>query len=163
MRELLFRGKAINRDPNVGFRTDYENGDWVFGLLSEFNDYGAKMTNEHGVSGIVIDPATIGQYSGEHDKRNKMIFDGDLLKDDNGFIYQVVFENGGFCLVAVSDYNIPYDTLPRDQDLDEFQGETADNVVSISALKWNDTEWYYCFEVIGNIYDNPELLEGENG
>lgn len=46
MREHLYRGKAINRDPNRTYRTEYKNGDWVFGLLSKLDKYGAEMTNE---------------------------------------------------------------------------------------------------------------------
>ena len=160
MRELLYRAKAINRDPNRNYRTDYKNGDWVFGLVSKLDKYAAEMTNEDGVSGIDIDRDTICEYSGEHDKRYKRIFEGDMLKDKNGFIYQVVFGNGAFSLVAVTDFNIPYDTLPRDTELDDFEGNLADNIVSIFALKWNDQEWQSSFEIIGNIYDNPGLLRG---
>ncbi len=160
MRELLYRAKAINRIEGFNYRTDYKNGDWVVGLISKLDKYSASMTNEDGVSGIDIDRDTICEYSGEHDKRFKRIFEGDVLRDDNGFIYQVVFENGAFCLVAVTDYNIPYDTLPREHNLDEFMGELADNIVSIFALKWNNLDWQNSFEIIGNIYDNPEWLGG---
>ncbi len=159
MREILYRGKAINRDPNSAYRTDYKNGDWVFGLLSKFDKYGAEMTNEDGVSGIDVDPETVGEYTGERDKRNKRIFEDDLVRDDNGFVYRVVVENGTFCLVAVTEFNIPYETLPQDPDLDEFEGNLADNIVSIFALKWNNADWHNSFEIIGNIHDNPELLK----
>ena len=33
-REILFRGKAINRDEGY-HRTEYKNGDWVYGLLTQ--------------------------------------------------------------------------------------------------------------------------------
>lgn len=56
MREHLYRGKAINRDPNRTYRTEYKNGDWVFGLLSKLDKYGAEMTNEDGVTRIDVDP-----------------------------------------------------------------------------------------------------------
>ena len=37
MREILFRGKAINR--NRGYhRTKYKNGEWVYGLLTRLYD-----------------------------------------------------------------------------------------------------------------------------
>ena len=51
MREILFRAKAINRDPNREYRTSYKNGDWVYGLIAEpYNaKYGlsAEMRNEN--------------------------------------------------------------------------------------------------------------------
>lgn len=37
MREILFRGKAINRDKGY-HRTEYKNGDWVYGLLTRHYD-----------------------------------------------------------------------------------------------------------------------------
>lgn len=158
MREKLFRGKRkdngkwVESDCIMQFDKDIINGR---------GERTIKLWDKEGWT--YIDKNTFGEFTGEHDKRYKRIFEGDFLKDDNGFIYQVIFENGGFCLVAVSDFDIPYDTLPKDGDLDEFQGEMADNVVPISSLKWNDTEWNGCFVIIGNIHDNPELLEVNNG
>ena len=72
MREILFRGKAINRDPNYEYRTSYKNGDWVYGLVSKLHDerydFPAEMTNEIGVSGIDVDYRTIGEWTGMTDK-----------------------------------------------------------------------------------------------
>lgn len=40
MREILFRAKAINRDSidSRCRRTDYKNGDWVYGLITKLHD-----------------------------------------------------------------------------------------------------------------------------
>ena len=38
MKPILFRGKAINRDPNYEYRTSYKNGDWVYGLVYKLHD-----------------------------------------------------------------------------------------------------------------------------
>lgn len=35
MREILFRAKAINRDTDREYRTNYKNGDWVYGLITK--------------------------------------------------------------------------------------------------------------------------------
>lgn len=37
MREILFRGKAINRDKGY-HRTEYKNGEWVYGLVTKLYD-----------------------------------------------------------------------------------------------------------------------------
>ena len=142
MREILFRAKAINRDPAGGYRTHYKNGDWVYGLLSKvyddrFDDMPAEFTNEDGISGIDVDLNTIGQYTGINDAQGNKIFEGDILKCVSKLDYAymvVIFEDGEFRLVKCEDYQT-----------------------------YTTGQGYYmvrCFhkEVIGNIFDNKEYI-----
>ena len=135
MREILFRGKAINRDEGY-HRTKYKNGDWVYGLITRlyderFEDLPAEMTNTSGISGIEIDYKTIGQYTGLTDKNGKKIFEGDILRDDDS-------EENGVVLFFEGEYCVSFDN--------EFTYGFADIACS-------------CY-VNGNIHDNPELLKG---
>ena len=135
MREILFRGKATNRDPDYCFRTDYENGDWVYGLLTETENYMgfAEMTNTDGVSRIDVDKNTIGQYTGLIDKNGNQIFEGDIVEyardEEIGLI--AYHENEAMFVVE-------FDTWLTD--FDHMYGENL--------------------EILGNIHDNPELLKG---
>ena len=136
MREILFRGKAINRDRGY-HRTNYKNGDWVYGLITRlyderFENLPAEMS-DFGASGIEIDYKTIGQYAGLTDKNGKKIFEGDIVK-----LHLIDYTEMG-----VIKYN---DIMCR------FMFFTKDG--SYSFDNTND------FEVIGNIHDNPELLKG---
>lgn len=136
MREILFRGKATNRDPNRSYRTKYKNGDWVYGLLTDVENYAgfSEMTNINGVSGIEVDKNTVGQFTGLTDKNGEKIFEGDIVDilTENEEIGVVKWDDGGFIVSA-----------------DGFCVDFQHNI--------NGTD----VEIIGNIHDNPELLGGD--
>lgn len=73
------------------------------------------------------------QYTGLKDKNGVEIYEGDIVKIQ-GYIYEVIFERGCFML-----YGIPHN---------DINGEKLIIVRFIDSM-----------EVIGNIYENPELLE----
>lgn len=88
--------------------------------------------------GEYVDPQTVGQYTGLEDKNGKKIFEGDIVHctarlDESNCL--VIFEEGEFRLVP------------------ERLFKTYVTGGGYHALR--------CFEkeVIGNIHDNPELLE----
>lgn len=138
-REILFRGKAANRIKGFEYRTKYKNGDWVYGLLTDCENYAgfAEMTNTNGVSGIEVDKETVGQYTGLTDKNGTKIFEGDIIKDtDYGCLHLIKY---------FGDENYPaFDCEPSVQFCD---------CNGLSHLACNNV-----LEVIGNIHDNPELL-----
>lgn len=83
MREILFRARCIN------------NGQWVYGY------YSCDSGKYHFIKSIDdyldyrIDPYTLGQFTGLHDKNGKKIFEGDILKYYKAIIY-VTFSLGEF-------------------------------------------------------------------
>ena len=154
MREILFKAKAINRDG--GFRrTSYKNGDWVYGLVTRLYDdrfpkLPAEMANTNGVIGIEIDYKTISQFTGLTDKNGKKIFEGDILKTHYAnarkceFVEVVVFHNGRFCAEGNIGSN----------------GRSWANLWDgVHHIPQDKTVYMDSMEVIGNIHDNPELLE----
>lgn len=165
MREILFRGKAINREQGY-HKTSYSNGDWVYGLVEkpfyeEFPNLPAEMRNTDGISGIEVDYETIGEYTGLTDKNGVKIFEGDIIKEDCGYEYQigvVAFGNGyydsGVC--PFRGWFIDKFTLVReDEENDEDNFVFACNAHNSLLLIADE------FEVIGNIYDNKDLLKEE--
>ena len=148
MREILFRAKAINRDGGY-HRTNYKNGDWVYGLISRlyderFNFFPAEMTNEDGISGIEIDHNTIGQYTGLTDKNAKKIFEGDIVRTLAPCSIDKYIKG----VVVFGEYSTSYQ---------------SSNVGYYVNWSLNKNLAIYCkindIEIIGNIHDNPELLE----
>lgn len=122
-----------------GKRTD--NEEWEYGDLW-CNPYGKRVVcivspiNDQGTTGgNEVDPETVGQFTGLTDKNGLKIFEGDIVKYGDT-IHQVVFEQRMGTAYFGLVYS-PIETLPfgHYQDLKQI-------------------------EVIGNIYDNPELLKG---
>ena len=152
MRELLFRGKRV------------DNGEWVEGqtvvvIHQDDNDlifmpqHGEDVKadpmegNDRALTSIYgnyyqILPQTVEQYTGLTDKNGKKIFEGDIVEypiESGGYkeenIHEVVFENRhGTAYFGIKLRNI------------ETWG--FDMLVPSKLMK-----------VIGNIHDNPELLE----
>ena len=143
MREILFRGKrTINRDWVYG---DFVHGnerkslrDSIFVYDSEtqsFNDY-------------EINPSTLGQYTGLTDKNGKRIFEGDILH-----IAKIADGLGGYYQPPL-DY--PVNVVVK-WDLCAWMWETL--CADKRYITFPDAWCHYECEVIGNITDNPELME----
>lgn len=131
MREIKFRAKRIDLN------------DWMYGYLREifgrnkrtFFISPARKFESDGYTDIeedYVQDETICQFTGLHDKNGKEIYDFDILKDDYGRIYNVEYYecNAAFMMVC---HNVS------------------------DYIGYYDIE--KCFEVIGNKFDNPELLE----
>ena len=130
MREILFRGKRM------------DNGEWAYGYYVHIGPVScqrAYIIPEYASSLYVIevDPSAVGQYTGLNDKHGKRIFEGDVAKvlqgKDKDIVY-VGFENGAFML------------YPK-----------TGNIYERTLWEYWYNDWDV--EVIGNITDNPELLE----
>lgn len=132
MREIGFRGKSILLKEFVyGFILQYEAGTFI----------------TDGMTLSQIDPETAGQYTGFTDKNGTKIFEGDIVKDEFGRIMKVIFL--------------------------ECWGKYQFTLVKATGERWTNnfiradlTDWFVGVcpdalpEIIGNIYDNPELLGG---
>lgn len=135
-REILFRAKHIHAmDSN-----EHLNGTWVHGYLSD-KDYIYDKSLE---GEFLVDEDTICQYSGRTDKNKKKIFEGDVVKDSAGVCGVVKFG------LYTAGFSIP-DTNQG------FYIEFPEESLYRKELGY----WENKVIVIGNIYDNPELLEEE--
>ena len=149
MREIKFRGK----------RTD--NGVWIYGsshneAVEYETQYFKDGANNHQLSmglrpvievdddsdcerllNYAVIPETVGQYAGLKDKNSKEIYEGDILRKGDCFIGYVKY-------CAPSFYRVPLDKWS----IDHGVGETVVNCGT-----------FVTSEIIGNIHDNPELLQ----
>ncbi len=165
MREHLYRGKRV------------DNGEWVYGdLIKDYlsgqyfiHPYGdsANESDKVGEEGCLrffsfeVIPETICEYTGLTDKNGNKIFEGDIVEYNDEecfypeeftrFIGEIVFESGAFGVGSHKNLPIALENWCNN-----------DNYVSLWELYWN-LNCTQCelsmLEVIGNIYDRPELLE----
>lgn len=146
MREILFRGKRLDngewmesgsivRCSDDGVVWDYYlgTGKPATHEIDEHKNIVASVTYAECLFAL-IDPETVGQYTGLRDKNGKKIFEGDILECSYGIRY-IIFEKGSFCAKKF-------------------------NSTLCAAMKSLVDELKHNYEVIGNIHDNPEFLKG---
>ena len=157
MREILFRGKRTDNGEWVeGWYEMYPFGRWPV-KTSIIPLEGAKAGHyEH----VEVDSSTVVQYTGMIDKNGVNIFEGDIV-DLFGMKGNVVQECGAFGIAFMKtiDYDLLESKIPFNNSANFCFN---DNFISFWEVFWNyeqDDNPLYEVEVIGNIHDNPELLE----
>ena len=132
MREYEFRGK----EKTIG---------WVYGSLLYFgaNEYAIHLRNAEG--SLIVDPETVGRLIGKKDIKNTPIYEGDIFKfkfmeEPNKPIELI----GSF---AWNDEDLRYE-------IDIYSNEYPEYI----CLYYIGNGQMYDFEIIGNIFDNAELL-----
>ena len=131
MREIKFRGKCL------------DNGEWVYGDLHIRTPF-PHIHSEIDYSKVNIDPHTVGQFTGLHDKDGKEIYEGDVVTQTWGsphFVNGVLYD----CYGRIGDIRYECDLIGV---------HTKNGMYRIVGCGLSNT-------VIGNIHDNPELLETE--
>lgn len=142
-REILFRAKHVHAmDSN-----EHLNGTWVHGYLSDRNYiYDKSLEGE-----FLVDENTICQYTGLTDKNGKKIFEGDILR---GFQYPFCYDGEYNYYEEIIFANCSFMTYTHKNPSSCVRGISDGNTELMEC--WVSEDW----EVIGNIYDNPELLGG---
>ena len=136
MREILFRGKPLGD----------LHGKFIYGSLGVLNTdlcaiYHCFEFKDDEMELVYIN--TVGQYTGLTDKNGKKIFEGDIIKQINSYDK---LEMTGFVRFSKSSQFVISHTYT------EKENRYKRGMKKAFAIKTN------C-EIIGNIYDNPELLE----
>ena len=137
MREILFKAKRK------------DNGEWVEGYYLKTRLGGDidpsdvifvpfKINKGEDWGFIKVDPKTICQYIGLKDKNRNMIWENDIVKDEEACLF-------GTVIWLQDDY--------------DYMGWFLDDENLVEPEMMKETMWRDC-EVLGNIFDNPELLGG---
>lgn len=142
MREILFKGKRIDNDEWVAGLPSYD----MNGNLEEMEVYRGFCYCDT----FEVDPETVCQYTGLTDKNGRKIFEGDIItyqhdnddcpfpnKDTKRRVGRVYFQEFRSCFAVA-------------------EGRNGSDMINQDLFKYvqNGNR----VEVIGNIFDNPELL-----
>lgn len=142
MREILFRGQTRRKGQKVRLDGTPVDSNWVegYGVCMGKGDFSVIYSGDH-VEKYAVYTDTVGQFTGLTDKNGKRIFEGDIVK-------------APFCGRKLHIFTVQYLC-------DGFYAVPADH---------DDTRlWKYRMEcehqnmrIIGNIHDDPELMEVEH-
>ena len=159
MREILFRGKRAN------------NGEWEYGDLW-CNPYGKRVVcivspiNDQGTTGgNEVDPDTVGQYTGLTDKNGRKIFEGDIVLTQDYYDKPYAKNRKSKKHIGIVEYKIGSSSGFYNKETGKWDAHKeweAEWIVKVKHYgKFRHCIWgdFFDCEVIGNIYDNPELLE----
>lgn len=102
---------------------------WIYGYLADEDHINSPELEGE----FLVDKDTVGQYTGRKDKKSKEIYEYDIVKSDDGKIGQVQWleEHAAFMIWCVTDNKVYF-------------------------LYDND---FSKLEVIGNVYENSDLLK----
>lgn len=164
MREILFRGKRK------------DNGDWAYGYIV-IKPYGSFIEKVEQIQArdnfyheyYPVIPETVCQFTGLYDKNGRKIFEGDIILYHHKVKKLVPCEDATqeeilhYGLDPESGFGLAY----RPKRTIRYKGNvTIDPICGTDLNLNNNCQWWLCekngqltsVEIIGNIYDNPELL-----
>lgn len=168
MRDILFKAKRI------------DNGEWVFGNLIYSEDaeegweaiiipiFNSNMFTKGGAKGNLgfenwyrVDKDTLCQYTGLTDKNGNKIWENDVVRTqkytdkphsknfkEKAFVGVVTYK-----IYSTNSFNNP--SIPNHNYKAEWEVELTEKLGKFTYRSWS--KFYDC-EVIGNSFDNPELL-----
>lgn len=126
-----------------------DNGEWVQGALFDGEShciigqeikFSPYIEHECKIVGYEVDRNTICQCTGLRDKNGNLIWENDIVRDKHCNFYKVFWQNNYY----------------------QFSWICVKSDVFFTGVKWDLWSFKgFEMEVIGNIFDNPELLESE--
>lgn len=147
MREILFRGQTRRKGEKVRMDGSPVESNWAYGgVLKGIGDHSIIYQTEPEFHKFPVYTDTLGQFTGLTDKNGVKIFEGDIVQGtaySNKFVGIIVWvdEIGGFGV--------------RYRKRQEATAWENSSILKCASRGRTDE---FTAEIIGNIYDNPELI-----
>ena len=152
-REILFRGKG---------NPEYNDGDWYYGyLIFDGEDY-QIVEPKYGSFRRTVLKETVGEFTGMTDKNGTKIFEGDIVKTQPFYDRPYSEKRKGKQFLGVVNLHIHTfkgNKIFPEQKYDSFwQVDIIEDTEKYNHYNWS--RFWNC-EVVGNKFDNPELIKEE--
>lgn len=149
MREIKFKGKRKdNSEWVIGYFIPMKHNDMREHIHIFIIPEGVDMNYGVLLEDVLVEvlPETVGQYTGLKDKNGTEIYEGDVVKFDNDI--DEVYEEVGVCVFEKAESNFVL----------QYKGYRKE-CYALHTIYLIDNEEYQClYEVLGNKYENPELI-----
>ena len=159
MRDYNFRGRST------------DSGEFVTGFYTRFNakehriysGYAETDCGDYYPDYDQVDPETVGQFTEVFDTELMPVYEGDIVRFLD-YVGTVEFYSGcfGVAIKGMIDWDYIAEEMENYAGTNQLSAVRNDNFISLWEILWNfNCEENTCnvIEVIGNIHDNPELLE----
>lgn len=144
MREILFRGLTRRKGEKVWMDGSPVESNWVYGgVLCGSGDHSIIYQTDPDIEKKVVYTDTVGQYTGLTDKDGKKIFEGDIVEYKTGDKLRIG-------RVFFSDFRASFSVTAGKNGSARINNDLFNYIQNGNSVI-----------VIGNIYDNPELIGGD--
>lgn len=143
---------------DIKFRAKDSVGVWVYGDLRLTSREPHIWTDPY--TSHIINTETIGQYTGFKDMNDKEIYEGDIIRDFHSFYFSGDFTKkirGAYAVTQDKDEPIPVVSYCRNYAVE--WSKRGSYILRNGSDQHPLCTRFRGVEVIGNVHDNPELME----
>ena len=154
MRAILFRGKRVY------------NGEWIYDSETYIRDGDGIWLSDDDLNVVQVQEDTVGQYTGMKDEYGRKIFEGDIVEF---YFYNKTKHNHNGALIKTMLIEWFAGSFYMTELFRNYRLEEGPEIITEKIYTYRSSQTHgvykshccYYAKLVGNKFDNPELLEGE--